>query len=138
VAYLFSIDSSLTWLLLGFAPFIWAAALAFRRAARQTVTEARRAGANVSAHIQETVSGIGVAKTFRQERAIYEEFRQVNAQSERVSRRAGYVFSGIFPALNVVAGAGRAALAYAGARAVGSRTLGVGDWYLFIQGVQLF
>jgi ABC-type multidrug transport system fused ATPase/permease subunit len=40
--------------------------------------------------------------------------------------------------LNVVAGAGRAALAYAGGRAVGLRTLSLGDWYLFIQGVQLF
>jgi len=138
VVYLFWIDSGLTWLLLGFAPFIWAVALAFRGLARRTVTEARRAGANVSAHIQETVSGIGVAKTFRQERSIYEEFLQVNAQSQRVSRRAGYVFSGIFPALNVVAGAGRAALAYVGGRAVGLRTLSLGDWYLFIQGVQLF
>src|SRR5690606_33453860 len=64
--------------------------------------------------------------------------RQVNAQSERVSRRAGYVFSGIFPVLNLVAGAGRAALAYAGGRAAGAGTLSVGDWYLFIQGVQLF
>jgi ATP-binding cassette subfamily B protein len=138
VVYLFWIDSGLTWLLLGFAPLIGAAALAFRRIARQAVTEARRAGANVSAHIQETVSGIGVAKTFRQERAIYDEFLQVNAQSRRVSRRAGYVFSGIFPVLNILAGAGRAALAYAGGRAVGVGRLSVGDWYLFIQGVQLF
>jgi ATP-binding cassette subfamily B protein len=138
VVYLFWIDSGLTWLLLAFAPLIWAAALAFRRIARRTMTEARRAGANVSAHIQETVSGIGVAKTFRQERSIYEAFLQVNAQSQRVSRRAGYVFSGIFPVLNILAGAGRAALAYAGARAVGAAKLSVGDWYLFIQGVQLF
>ncbi|HTV24816.1 MAG TPA: ABC transporter ATP-binding protein [Polyangiaceae bacterium] len=138
VAYLFWIDSGLTWLLLGFAPLIWVAALAFRRLARESVREARRAGANVSAHIQETVSGIGVAKTFRQERSIYDEFLQVNEQSQRVSRRTGYVFSGIFPVLNILAGAGRAALAYVGGRAVGARTLGVGDWYLFIQGVQLF
>jgi ATP-binding cassette subfamily B protein len=138
VAYLFWIDSGLAWLLVAFVPLIWLAALAFRRIARQTVTEARRAGANVSAHIQETVSGIGVAKTFRQERSIYDEFLQVNAQSQRVSRRAGYVFSGIFPVLNILAGAGRAALAYVGGRAVGVGALSIGDWYLFIQGVQLF
>jgi ABC-type multidrug transport system fused ATPase/permease subunit len=138
VGYLFWIDSGLTWVLLAFAPLIWGAALAFRRIARQTVREARRAGANVSAHVQETVSGIGVAKTFRQERSVYDEFLQVNAQSRRVSRRAGYVFSGIFPVLNILAGAGRAALAYAGGRAVGAGALSVGAWYLFIQGVQLF
>jgi ATP-binding cassette subfamily B protein len=138
IAYLFWIDSGLTWVLLALAPLIWAAALAFRRIARKTVSEARRAGANVSAHVQETVSGIGVAKTFRQERAIYDEFLKVNAQSQRVSLRAGYVFSGIFPVLNMLAGAGRAALAYVGGRAVGVRALSLGDWFLFIQGVQLF
>jgi ATP-binding cassette subfamily B protein len=138
VAYLFWVDSGLTWLLLCFAPLIWTAALAFRRIARKTVREARRAGANVSAHVQETVSGIGVAKTFRQERAIYEEFLLVNREALRVSRRAGYVFGGIFPVLNILAGAGRAALAYVGGRAVGMKTLSLGDWFLFIQGVQLF
>src|SRR5688572_11302948 len=138
IAYLFWVDSGLSWILMALAPFIWAAALAFRRIAKRTVTEARRAGANVSAHIQETISGIGVAKTFRQERGIYDEFLQYNAQSQRISRHTGYVFSGIFPVLNILASVGRAAIAYAGGRAVLRRTLSVGDWYLFIQGVQLF
>jgi ATP-binding cassette, subfamily B, bacterial len=138
VTYLFWVDSGLAWLLLAFAPLIWGAALAFRRLARKTVREARRAGANVSAHVQETVSGIGVAKTFRQERAIYEEFLLINREAQRVSLRAGYVFGSIFPVLNILAGAGRAVLAYAGGRAVAVKALSVGDWFLFIQGVQLF
>jgi ATP-binding cassette, subfamily B, bacterial len=138
VVYLFWVDSGLAWILVLMSPLIWAAALGFRRIARRTVTEARRAGANVSAHIQETISGIGVAKTFRQEKSIYAEFLQYNAQSQRISRRTGYVFSGIFPVLNVLAGVGRAAIAYAGGRAVLRKTLSIGDWFLFIQGVQLF
>jgi ATP-binding cassette, subfamily B, bacterial len=138
VAYLFWVESSLAWILVGLAPFIWAAALAFRRIARRTVTEARRAGANVSAHIQETISGIGVAKTFRQELGIYREFLEYNAQSQRISRHTGYVFSGIFPVLNTLAGIGRALIAYLGGRAVLRQTLSLGDWFLFIQGVQMF
>jgi ATP-binding cassette, subfamily B, bacterial len=138
VLYLFTIDATLTWLMLGFAPLIMAAALTFRRVARKNITQSRRVTANVSAHIQETISGIGVAKTFRQEQAIYDDFRKVNAQSFDISRRTGYVFSSIFPALNILAGAGRASLAYFGGMAVGSSQLSVGDWYLFIQGVQLF
>lgn len=138
VAYLFWVDSSLAWILVGLAPFIWGAALAFRRIARRTVTEARRAGANVSAHIQETISGIGVAKTFRQELGIYHEFLEYNAQSQRISRHTGYVFSGIFPVLGTLAGIGRALIAYLGGRAVLRQTLSLGDWFLFIQGVQMF
>jgi ATP-binding cassette subfamily B protein len=138
VGYLFWIDAGLSWVLIGFTPLILAAALAFRRIARGTVTEARRVGANVSSHIQETISGITVAKAFRQEPAIYAEFLQVNAQSFRINRRTGYVFSAIFPLLNVLSGAGRASLAYLAGSAVNSGRLSVGDWFLFIQGVQLF
>jgi ATP-binding cassette, subfamily B, bacterial len=138
VVYLFWIDSELTWIMLAFAPLIMAAALTFRSVARKNITQSRRVAANVSAHIQETISGIGVAKTFRQEQAIYDDFRKVNRQSFEVSRRTGYVFSSIFPALNILAGAGRASLAYFGGMAVASARLSVGDWYLFIQGVQLF
>ena len=138
VVYLFWIDSRLTWIMLAFAPLIMAAALTFRSVARKNITQSRRVTANVSAHIQETISGIGVAKTFRQEQAIYDDFRKVNRQSFLVGRRTGYVFSSIFPALNILAGAGRASLAYFGGMAVASARLSVGDWYLFIQGVQLF
>jgi ATP-binding cassette, subfamily B, bacterial len=138
VGYLFWIDARLSWLLIGFTPLIVGAALAFRRIARGTITESRRIGATVSAHIQETISGIGVAKAFRQEPAIYAEFLEVNAQSQRINRRTGYVFSAIFPVLNILSGAGRAAVAYFAGSAVGAGQMSVGDWYLFIQGVQLF
>lgn len=55
-----------------------------------------------------------------------------------VSRVNGHVFSAIFPVLNVLAGSGRALVACLVARAVSPGTLSVGDWFLFIQGVQLF
>ena len=45
VGYLFSINLQLTLLLLGLAPFIVAVALAFRKIARDTVTQSRRVNA---------------------------------------------------------------------------------------------
>ena len=138
VAYLAWVDTSLTMLLLAFAPLIVLAALAFRRIARHSITQSRRVNADLSAHVQETISGIAVAKTFRRERAIYDEFARVNRRAFSVSRRTGYVFSGIFPVLNMLAGGGRASLAYFAGVAVSRGSLSVGDWYLFIQGVQLF
>jgi len=83
------------------------------------------------------VSGIGVAKTFRQEQAVYDEFKDVNAQSFRINLRTGYVFSSIFPVLNVLAGIGTSALVYVGGLKV-TQGMSLGDWYLFIQGIGLF
>ncbi len=138
IGYLFSVDAGLSWLTLALAPFIIAVAMGFRRLARNTITQSRRVKAAVSSHIQETISGIGVAKTFRQEQSIYDEFLEVNAQSYRINLRTGYVFSGIFPLLNILAGIGTAALVFFGGRTVQQGALSAGQWYLFIQGIALF
>ncbi|MDX2161022.1 MAG: ABC transporter ATP-binding protein [bacterium] len=138
IGYLFTVDLRLTLLTLAIAPFVIVTALAFRKIARQTVTASRRVRAVVSAHVQETVAGIRVAKTFRQEENIYQEFLDVNQQSYRVNLRTGYTFSSIFPILGIIAGVGSAALLYFGGVAAQTGDLTPGAWYLFIQGVALF
>jgi ABC-type multidrug transport system fused ATPase/permease subunit len=138
VGYLATVDLGLTTVLLVLAPLIVGVALAFRTMARRVITASRRMNAEVSSHIQETVSGIGVAKTFRQEPAIYAEFREVNRRSREVNQRTRYVFSSIFPILNVLAGCGTAALVYMGGLGVREGTLTAGTWFLFIQGLQNF
>ncbi len=136
--YLLRIDVRLTLMVLALAPLIIGMALAFRKIARRTITQSRRASAVVSSHVQETISGISVAKTFRQEQAIYDEFLGVNRQSFWINLRTGYVFSGIFPILNLLAGIGTAAIVYFGGRTVQAGNLTAGSWYLFIQGLALF
>ena len=138
VGYLFSVSPRLATILLALAPFIVGAALAFRTIARSSITRSRRMNAVVSGHIQETVSGIGVAKTFRQEPTIYAEFVDVNNQSRRVNRNTRFIFSSIFPILNLLAGVGTAALVYFGVLGVQDGSLTIGSWYLFIQGLVLF
>jgi ATP-binding cassette, subfamily B, bacterial len=138
IGYLLTINVPLTLLTLAFAPFIIATALAFRRIARETVTQSRRVRAVVSSHIQETISGINVAKTFRQEQAIYDEFLNVNQQSYQVNLRTGFTFSAIFPILNLLAGIGTGALIFFGGQAVRDSGVSSGEWFLFIQGIALF
>lgn len=138
LTYLFSVSARLAIILLILMPFIMIAALTFRAIARSSITSSRRMNATVSSHIQETVSGIGVAKTFRQEPAIHAEFLEVNTQSRRVNLRTRYVFSSIFPVLNVMAGIGTASLVYFGGIAVRDGSLTPGSWFLFIQGLALF
>lgn len=138
IGYLFTINVTLTLITLALTPLIMITALMFRKIARSSITQSRRVGAQVSAHIQETVSGISVAKTFRQEATIYEEFLGVNRQSFRINLRTGFVFSSIFPILTSLAGFGTAALVYFGGLIARDGQLTAGTWYLFIQGIALF
>jgi len=113
-------------------------AAGYRRLARYVTRQGTRAMANVNAAIQETVSGIAVAKNFRQEATVYDEFRQVNGQSYRLNLRRGFVLSAVFPTLWVVAGLSTAILVYLGGQAVAAGALTAGAWYLFIQAVERF
>ena len=136
-AYLFTVDPVLTLITLALVPVVIGVALGFRRLARDVVTQARRAVAEVSAHVHETVSGINIAKSFRKEQTLYEQFAGVNRQSFRLSWRSGVVFSSIFPVLFTVAGLGTAILAYRGGLRAEDGGLTIGEWYLFLQGVGL-
>ncbi|MBZ0305382.1 MAG: ABC transporter ATP-binding protein/permease [Anaerolineae bacterium] len=138
LVYLATVSVKLMLVLTAISPFVMTAALAFRKIARDWVTQSRRVLAEVSNHIQETVSGIGVAKTFRQERTIYDEFLDVNHRSYRINLRTGFTFSSIFPILNIIIGFGTAGLLYVGGKTVLNGSLSAGDWYLFIQGMALF
>ena len=100
---LFSINARLALIALAITPFIVAAALAFRHIARRTSQQARRVLAEVNSKVQESVAGISVAKTFRQEHTIFGEFREVNTRSYDLNLRQGLVFSSIFPILGAIA-----------------------------------
>jgi ATP-binding cassette subfamily B protein len=138
VVYLFTVNWLLTLVLLGISPFIIFVALQFRKIARETVTQSRRIMATVNAHVQETVSGIAVAKSFRREQMVYEEFVEVNDQAYKVNLRTGYTFGSIFPILITIAGLGTGVLIYIGVQLALSGTVTAGQWYLFIQGMQMF
>ena len=118
-------------------PLIMYTALKFRNVARRTVTNSRRQLATVNAHIQESISGIGVAKAFRREQMIYEEFSAVNQESYRVEKINGFVFGAIFPILVTIAGLGVAAVVWFGINLAQQSVLTAGEWFLFIQGMGL-
>ena len=135
--YLATVDPVLTLITLALVPAVVGVALGFRRIARDVVTQSRRAVADVSAHVHETVSGIGIAKSFRKEQTLYDQFGDVNRLSFRLNWRSGVVFSSIFPVLFLLAGIGNATLAYAGGVRAGGGGLTTGEWYLFLQAVGL-
>ncbi len=125
-------------LLFAFLPGVFLLAVGFRSLARSVTRRGMRAMANVNAAIKETVSGIAVAKNFRQEAGIYKEFDAANRQSFRVNVQRGFVLSLVFPTLNAVSGIGTSILLYVGGRQTLAGTISVGAWYLFLSSLDRF
>ena len=123
---------------LALGPVVVLIALGFRRLARRAMQQSQRAQATVNATIQETISGIAVAKNFRQEAAIYTDFRATNELAYRVQLARVAVFGSIYPLLNTVSGIGVAAIVYIGGLMAIDRVITVGEWYLFVQSLGIF
>ena len=123
---------------LGFLPVVFLIARSFRKAARKVTREGMRAMAKVNATIKETVSGIAVAKNFRQEPKIFADFNQANKESYRINVRRGFVLSLVFPVLNALGGVGTAMLVYAGGMSAAQGWVTIGSWYLFVVGLDRF
>jgi ATP-binding cassette subfamily B protein len=138
VGLLVFINLRLALITLAIAPVVVLVALAFRRIARYTTTQARRVLAEVNSNVQESITGIGVAKNFRQEQRIYDEFKPVNSQAYRLSLRQGLTFSSIFPILGTIAGIGTAMVVYYGGVSVIAGRVSPGNLYLFIESINLF
>jgi ATP-binding cassette subfamily B protein len=137
-AVLVSIDWQLSLYLFGLMPILFLTALGFRQMARRVTRKGMRAMANVNATIKETVSGIAIAKNFRQETSIFNEFDQANQQSYRVNVQRGFVLSLVFPTMNALGGVGAAMLVYVGGVSAAQGAVTIGAWYLFMQGLDRF
>ncbi len=138
VIVLFATQSGLTLLMLTMTPFVVLLALSFRRIARRVAQNARRILAQVNANIQESVSGIGVAKSFRQEATMYDEFAALNQQTYKVSLMRGLTTNTIFPLLISTFGIALMIILYSGGRSALQGTISPGEWFLFIQAMGYF
>ncbi|MCP4362167.1 MAG: ABC transporter ATP-binding protein [Chloroflexi bacterium] len=138
IIVLFTIEWRLTLAVLAMAPLVAVAALTFRNLARRVTRQGTRAMGEVNKSIQEAVTGIRIAKNFRQEQAIYDGFLGVNDQAYNINVRRGFVLANIFPALNTLAGIGTAVIIYFGGRASIAGAISVAAWYLFISTIDRF
>jgi ABC-type multidrug transport system fused ATPase/permease subunit len=140
----------LTVVILLFGPLIIIVALSFRKIARTVALASQRILAKVNALIQESTSGIYIAKSFRAEQSIYDEFNTMNNTSYDVNLKRGLVFNSIFPILGFLTAIGVALIVFFGGKdLIGSdmnifgliipkEELTIGNFYLFITGLNLF
>ncbi len=138
IIWLFNINVGLTLLLLGMSPIAAVIALSFRRVARRVTQHARRVTAKINAQIQESISGIIVAKSFRKEQTIFETFEGNNQQAYQVGLRRGLTLNTIFPIMGVANGLATAMLLFAAGLRIQTGSISPGEWYLFMQAVGFF
>jgi ATP-binding cassette subfamily B protein len=137
-AALISAEPRLMLWVLAILPIVFFVALGFRRLARTVTRRGMRAMGNVNAAIKETISGIAVAKNFRQESEIFEEFDQANHSSYKVNLQRGFVLALVFPSLNTIGGIATALLLYIGGQQAAAGVISVGAWFLFMQALDRF
>jgi ATP-binding cassette subfamily B protein len=135
---LLSIQWQLSLYVFAMIPIVLVLGIVYRTVARKATRQGMRAMANVNSTIKETVSGIAVAKNFRQEGGIYSEFSDANETSYRVNVRRGLALSVVFPTLNALAVIATAVMVLAGGHSVLEGAVTLGAWYLFILSLDRF
>ncbi len=118
-------------------PIFFIVAITYRKVARRMTLLGQRALASVNSFVKESFSRIQIAKTFRQERKLYDKFKEVNNQSYDVNLKKGFVLVSIFPALAVVMGIILALFVYFGGNLVIRGQLSAGELYLFFQSLSM-
>ncbi len=135
---LLNIQWQLSMYVFAIIPLVLLLGIAYRTVARKATRQGMRAMANVNSTIKETVSGIAVAKNFRQEAGIFTEFNNANETSYGVNVRRGLVLSVVFPTLNAIAMIATAVMVLAGGHSVIKGVVTLGAWYLFILSLDRF
>ena len=135
---LLQIDWQLSLIVYAMIPLVFLMAISFRSLARKATQQGMRAMAMVNSTIKETISGIAIAKNFRQEASIYNEFDDANWTSYKVNLRRGLVLASVFPALTIIAAIATAVLVYLGGMSAASGIVTAGAWYLFLQSLDRF
>ena len=150
IFFLLQYSVKLTIVIVFFGPFIVLVALSFRKIARKVALASQRILAKVNALIQETTSGIYIAKSFRAEQSIYDEFDEMNNTSYDVNLKRGLVFNSIFPVLGVLTAIATSTIVFFGVQdllqnqvsifgfIIHPENLTIGNFYLFITGLNLF
>ncbi len=135
---LLRINVILTLYLFAMMPLVFIFTILYRKLMRRVVRRGFRAMANVNAAVKETISGISIAKNFRQEQTIYDEFTEANKTSFTVNFQRGAVVSSVYPIMNALAGLATALMVYSGGVSVSGGIVTFGAWYLFILGLDRF
>jgi ABC-type multidrug transport system fused ATPase/permease subunit len=130
--FLLLLDWRLALATLTVMPLLLIATLWFRSRSARAYAEVRNKIGDVSAHLQESISGVRVLQAFRREQSDYEQLDEANAAYRDVNMRT-VVQSGLFfPFVDFLAAAGTIIVLWYGGYLITGGTLQVGVLVAFI------
>ncbi|MHA1254433.1 MAG: ABC transporter ATP-binding protein [Promethearchaeota archaeon] len=127
------ISPLLTGVFMIIVPFVFAFTLSFRKVARRKSVYGQRSLAQVNAFVQESMAGIQIIKSFRQEQSQYDNFLAINKQSYRVNMSRALYLSILFPSIDILVAVLYALLIFFGGNLIIQGDLSGSDIYLFLQ-----
>jgi ABC-type multidrug transport system fused ATPase/permease subunit len=132
IVFLFILDWHLALATLSIMPLVIGATLVFRTRSARAYALVRERIANVSAHLQESISGVRVLKAFRREGADRAALDRANAAYRDVNMRT-VVQSGVyFPFVELMSAAGVVIVLWYGGSLVSDQALEIGVLVAFI------
>ena len=132
IVFLFILDWRLALATLTIMPLLIGATLMFRAKSARSYAQVRNKIGDVSAHLQESISGIRVLKAFRREQSDYERLAVANAAYREVNMRT-VVQSGLyFPFVEFMSAAAVVIVLWYGGTLIGGNTLEIGVLVAFI------
>lgn len=135
---LFVLDWRLALATLGVMPFLAVATLVFRTHSARSYAKVRERIADVSAHLEESISGIRTIQAFRREQADVDELDELNARY-RDANMETVVQSGIyFPAVELLSTIALVIVLWFGGWLVSGQRLQIGVLVAFIGYLSMF
>jgi ATP-binding cassette, subfamily B, bacterial len=135
---LLNINVYLSLIVFAIIPVVFLFTILYRNLARKVTLAGMQAMAEVNTTIKENISGISVAKNFRQENSVFETFTEANDLSYSVNIKRGLVLSFVFPVMHIIAGIATALLIYLGSLTVEQGVVTAATWYLFASSLDRF
>ena len=132
IAFLFILDWRLALATLTIMPLLIGATLIFRARSARAYAQVRNKIGDVSAHLQESISGIRVLKAFRREQSDYERLDVANAAYRDVNMRTVVQSSLYFPFVEFMSAAAVVIVLWYGGSLIGGNTLEIGVLVAFI------
>ncbi len=128
------ISALLTGVFMLIVPVVFAFTLSFRKVARRKSVYGQRSLAQVNAFVQESMAGIQIIKSFRQEESQFDNFEEINKQSYRVNMSRALYLSILFPSLDILIAVLYALLIFFGGNFIIQGVLSGAAIYYFLQG----
>lgn len=138
VAGMFYLDPGLALITLGVVPFLAAATILFRKHARRTYSEARKAIAAVTSYLNESLGGVKTIQSFRREALCLDRFSKRNDEHLEKALATAFVYSFFWPGIEFISTAATALILWHGGGEILQGRMSFGTFLAFWHLVRKF